>query len=64
MGLIQKIKFMESFRDGNISPLLFRQGEVVEFDEAVVRKIRQSGGTVEVLETRVPPAKKAQKDEA
>jgi hypothetical protein len=62
MGLICKVKFQEAFKDGGILPRLFKAGEVVELDEAIVNRITQSGGVVEVIEKRVPPPQKAGKD--
>lgn len=62
MGLIYKVKFQESFKDGNVYPRFVKAGEVIELDEDVVNRVRQSGGVVEVIEKRVPK-QKAVKDE-
>ena len=65
-GLICKVKFHENFKDGNVYPRLIRAGEVLELEESVLNRIRQSGGAsvFEVIEKRVPPPQKAGKDEA
>jgi hypothetical protein len=62
MGLICTVKFMEKFKDGNIIARAFKAGEITELDEALVERIRQSGGMLEVMEKRVPPPQKAGKD--
>ena len=62
MGLICTVKFMEKFKDGNIIARAFKAGEITELDEALVVRIRQSGGMLEVMEKRVPPPQKAGKD--
>lgn len=59
MGLICKVKFQISFKDGNIDPRSFRAGEVVELDEEIVKKIIRSGGEIEIMEKRVPKPQKA-----
>ena len=53
---------MEKFKDGNIIARAFKAGEITELDEALVERIRQSGGMLEVMEKRVPPPQKAGKD--
>lgn len=61
--MIFKVKFQEAFKDGNIIPRLFKAGEIVELDEAIVKRIIQSGGVLDVIEKRVPKPQKAAKDE-
>ena len=65
-GLILKVKFNEFFKDGNVYPRGIRAGEILELEEDIVNRIRQSGGgsVFEIIEKRVPPpTKKSAKDE-
>ena len=43
-GLICKVKFQEAFKDGNVYPRGIRAGEILELEEDIVNRIRQSGG--------------------
>lgn len=65
-GLICKMKFQEAFKDGNVYPRGIRAGEILELEEDIVNRIRQSGGgsVFEIIEKRVPKPQKAAKDEA
>lgn len=59
-----KVKFQVPFKDGNISPESYRAGIFYILDEALVTRIRQSGGQLDVIEKLVPNPQKAGKDES
>lgn len=60
-----RVKFLEAFKDGNIlDGRLFKVGDIVDMDEIDAKKITQSGGYIEVLETFIPNPKKQVVEEA
>lgn len=54
-----RIKILEGFKDGNVlDGMELRANQIIDVDEGVTERIRQSGGRVEVLQTLVPNPKK------
>ena len=54
-----RVKIMEGFKDGNILGGRFlKPEEIIVLTDADIVKIRNSGGTLDILETLVPNPKK------
>jgi hypothetical protein len=54
-----RIKILEGFKDGNVlGGMELKANQIIDVDEGVTERIRQSGGRVEVLQSLVPNPKK------